>query len=57
MMTLSMIAVIYLFMTYRVWGGYYYQNPHAGPWGFMSMSRRLKQSDLNERNLKILTSG
>jgi len=38
---ISMVAVIYLFLTYWIWGGYYYHNPHAGPYGFMSTSRRL----------------
>ena len=34
--TMSLLGIIYLVMTYRVWGGYFFHHPTEGPYGFMS---------------------
>ena len=49
------ILVIYVVMTYRVWGGFYFHNPERAPYGFMS-SRKLKLSDktLGKKNIRAL---
>ena len=39
--TWFIILIIYIVLTYRVWGGYYYHHPHEGPYGFMYSSPAL----------------
>lgn len=51
---MSTVAIVYLFLTYRIWGGYYYHNPHQGPYGYMSQNRRLRQVRLSKKNHRML---